>query len=56
MGGLGEGEGAQIVGDWWMEGGIGVIDVGETAVVHVGETALPGRRFFRRGVVALQKP
>ena len=24
------------VGDWWMEGGMGVIDVGETAVVHVG--------------------
>jgi N-acyl-phosphatidylethanolamine-hydrolysing phospholipase D len=28
--------GAQTVGDWWMEGGMGVIDVGETAVVRVG--------------------
>ena len=37
--GEGEGEGAQIVGDWWMEGGMGVIDVGETAVVRVGETS-----------------
>jgi hypothetical protein len=26
------------VGDWWMEGGMGVIDVGETAVVHIGKT------------------
>jgi N-acyl-phosphatidylethanolamine-hydrolysing phospholipase D len=26
------------VGDWWMKGGMGVIDVGETAVVHVGKT------------------
>ncbi|KAI0279568.1 beta-lactamase superfamily domain-containing protein [Russula aff. rugulosa BPL654] len=26
------------VGDWWMEGGMGVIDVGETAVVRVGKT------------------
>jgi len=25
------------VGDWWMEGGMGVIDVGETATVYVGE-------------------
>ncbi|KAI0290195.1 Metallo-hydrolase/oxidoreductase [Multifurca ochricompacta] len=24
------------VGDWWMEGGMGVIDVGETAIVQVG--------------------
>lgn len=24
------------VGDWWMEGGMGVVDVGETAIVHVG--------------------
>ena len=36
---MGEGEGAQIVGDWWMEGGMGVIDVGETAVVRIGETS-----------------
>ena len=43
-GGEGEGEGVQFVGDWWTEGGMGVIDVGETAVVHVGETALPGPR------------
>ncbi|KAI9507310.1 Metallo-hydrolase/oxidoreductase [Russula earlei] len=28
---------ARIVGDWWTEGGMGVIDIGETAVVHVGE-------------------
>ena len=27
-----------IVGDWWTEGGMGVIDVGETAIVHVGES------------------
>jgi len=54
MGGLGEGEGVQIVGDWWMEGGMGVIDFGETAVVHVGKTALPGPRCFRRSVVAPQ--
>jgi N-acyl-phosphatidylethanolamine-hydrolysing phospholipase D len=31
-----EGEGGWSVGDWWMEGGMGVIDIGETAVVHVG--------------------
>ena len=31
------------VGDWWMEGGMGVIDVGETAVVHVvGESQSVG--------------
>jgi hypothetical protein len=41
MGGEGEGKaiGAQTVGDWWMEGGMGVIDVGETAVVRVGKTS-----------------
>jgi len=33
-----EGEGVVSVGGWWMEGGMGVIDVGETAVVHVGKT------------------
>jgi len=57
MGGLGEGEGegVQIVGDWWMEGGMGVVDVGETAVVRVGETALPGPGCFRRSVVAPQQ-
>jgi len=55
MCGLGEGEGVQIVGDWWMEGGMGVIDVGETAVVHVGEAALPGPGCFRSSVVAPQK-
>ncbi|KAH9968567.1 beta-lactamase superfamily domain-containing protein [Russula compacta] len=37
-GGEGEGETLQIVGDWWMEGGMGIIDVGETAVVRIGET------------------
>jgi hypothetical protein len=31
-----EDEGVVSVGDWWMEG-MGVIDVGETAVVHVGK-------------------
>jgi N-acyl-phosphatidylethanolamine-hydrolysing phospholipase D len=38
--GEGEGEGERVVsvGDWWMEGGMGVIDIGETAVVHVGKT------------------
>ena len=59
MGGLGEGEGdgagVQIVGDWWMEGGMGVVDVGETAVVHVGEMALPGPGCFQRSVVAPQQ-
>ena len=38
MGGPGEGKGAQIVGDRWMGGAMGVVDVGETAVVRVGET------------------
>jgi N-acyl-phosphatidylethanolamine-hydrolysing phospholipase D len=31
------------VGDWWMEGGMGVIDVGETAMVQVGESEPVGR-------------
>ena len=26
------------LGDWWAEGGMGVIDVGETAVVRIGGT------------------
>ena len=34
----GEGERARTVGDWWMEGGMGIIDVGETAVVHLSMT------------------
>jgi len=51
----GEGGGVQIVGDWWMEGGMGVIDVGETAVVRVGEAALPGPGCLRRSVGAPQK-
>jgi len=55
MGELGEREGVQIVGDWWMEGGMGVIGVGETAVVPVGEAALPGPGCFRSSVVAPQK-
>jgi N-acyl-phosphatidylethanolamine-hydrolysing phospholipase D len=25
-------------GDWWMEGGMGVIDVGGAAMVHIGKT------------------
>jgi N-acyl-phosphatidylethanolamine-hydrolysing phospholipase D len=29
---------AEVVGNWWMEGGMGVINVGETAIVHVGES------------------
>jgi N-acyl-phosphatidylethanolamine-hydrolysing phospholipase D len=29
---------AEVVGNWWMEGGMGVIDVGETAIVQVGES------------------
>ena len=41
IGGLGKGEGVQIVGDWWMEGGMGVVDISETAVVV--EAALPGQ-------------
>lgn len=36
-----EGEGVVSVGDWWMEGGMGIIDVGETAVVHVGKIPPP---------------
>jgi N-acyl-phosphatidylethanolamine-hydrolysing phospholipase D len=36
--GEGERQGVVSVGDWWMEGGMGIIDVGETAVVHVGKT------------------
>lgn len=50
-GGSGEEEanaiGAQTrgVGDWWMEGGMGVIDVGETAVVRVGEARRASPRF-----------
>jgi len=32
------------VGNWWMEGGMGVIDVGETAVVPVGENSRGIRR------------
>jgi len=55
IGGLGEGEGAQIVGDRWMGGAMGVVDVGDTAVVRVGETAQPGPGCFRRSVVAPQK-
>ena len=43
------------MGDRWMEGGMGVVDVDETVVVHVGETALPGPGCFRRSVVAPQK-
>lgn len=33
-----EGEGVVSVGDWWMEVGMGNIDVSETAVVHFGKT------------------
>jgi N-acyl-phosphatidylethanolamine-hydrolysing phospholipase D len=36
--GKGEGERVVSVGEWWMEGGMGVIDIGETGVVHVGKT------------------
>ena len=32
-----EGQGVVSVGDWWVEGGMGVIDVGETAVVNAGK-------------------
>ncbi len=35
--GKAEGE-RRSVGNWWMKGGMGVIEVGETAVVHVGKT------------------
>ena len=41
MGGLGEGEGVQIVGNWWMEGGMGIVDVSKTAVIV--EAALPSQ-------------
>ena len=38
----GEDEGVNVVsvGDWWVEGGMGIIDVCGTAVVHVGKTLL----------------
>ena len=38
--GEGDGDGERVVsvGDWWVEGGMGVIDIGETAVVPVGKT------------------
>ena len=36
--GVGEDEIVRSVGDWWKEGGMGVIDIGETAVVHIGKT------------------
>jgi hypothetical protein len=42
--GDGGGEEARMVGDWWMEGGMGVIDVGETAVVSVGKAPVDVRR------------
>lgn len=32
------------VGNWWMEGGMGVIDVGETVVVPLGENLQGIRR------------
>ena len=34
----GERKAVVTVGDWWIESGMGIIDVGETAVVHVGKT------------------
>jgi hypothetical protein len=37
-----------------MKGRMGVIDVGETAVVHVVEEALPSPRCFRRSVITPQ--
>jgi len=43
----GEGEGVRPVGDWWVEGGMGVIDIGETAVVHVGKTPPEHHRTVR---------
>jgi hypothetical protein len=51
----GMGEGMQSVGDWWMEGGMGIMDVGETAVVRVGAAVLPDTGCFQRCVVAPQK-
>ena len=51
----GMGEGMQSVGDWWMEGGMGITDVGETAVVHVGAAVLPDTGYSQRCVVAPQK-
>ena len=33
--GEGNGEGVMSVGDWWMEGGMGVIDVGEMLARHL---------------------
>ena len=50
----GGGEGVHVVEDWRMESGMGVNDVGETAVAHVGEASLPGPVYFLRSVVAPQ--
>ena len=36
--GVREDEVVRSVGDWWKEGGMGVIDIGETAVVHLRKT------------------
>ncbi|KAH9954713.1 beta-lactamase superfamily domain-containing protein [Russula dissimulans] len=41
---VGETEPPVTVGNWWMEGGMGVTDVGETAVVLVGENSRGIRR------------
>ena len=41
------------MGVWWIEGGMGVVDVGEIAVVRIGdsETALSWPWGFRRSAV-----
>ena len=50
----GEGKGNEecvvSVGDWRMDGGMGVINVGETAVVHVGKTPLSTKPSDHRAV------
>ena len=42
-----DGEVVRSTGDWWEEGGMGVIDIGETAVVHLRKTP-PERRHTPR--------
>ena len=48
------GDSAYIVGYWWMEGGVDVIDVSKTAVVHLGEAAPPSPRCFQRSGITPQ--
>src|ERR1700733_5670702 len=42
------------VEDWWMEGGMGIIDVSETTIVHVGESLLHLFVFTNSGSEAVE--